>query len=255
MKKLTSLLLTFCLLLSLVAFAANAAAADTITVTVTIADKTGKLVLAAEPVTVKDVDGDRLFTVNDTLACAHEQYYGSADGYEAEASVLYGLSLAKLWGQTNNYCFGYYLNDISCWSLLDVVKQNDRLAAFAYRDTEKWSDVYTICTPNTARVKTGEALRMTVKKLQYDKMFNLLELPVAGATITVDGKATNLVTNENGEVEIRILMPGEHVVSVTSETELLVPFATRVQTSFDLIAFVQGLYHMVVNWVMNLFNK
>ena len=254
MKKLTSLTLVLCLLLSLFAFAANAA--DTINVCVTIADKTGKLVLAAETVQVKDVDNDRRFTVHDTLTCAHEQYYGSADGYKAEASIGYdGLSLVKLWGETNNYCFGYYCNDASCWSLLDEVKQDDRVTAFAYRDTKGWSDTYTFCQPNEAAVKTGETLKLTVKKLQYDALFNLVEVPVVGATITVDGKATKFVTDENGEVEIFTLKPGERVVSVTSDEELLVPFATRVQVSFNVISFVQGLYRTVVTWITNLISK
>lgn len=257
MKKLTSITLALCLLLSLFAFAANAA--DTISVTVTIADKTGKLVLAAEPVAVRDVDNDKLFTIHDTLTCAHEQYYGSADGYQAEASAMYdGLSLVKLWGQTNNYSFGYYCNNASCWSLLDPVKDGDKVTAFAYTDLKGFSDAYTFCEPDTAAVKTGETLKLTVKKLQYvygeDYSMNLVELPVAGATITVDGKA-KAVTDENGEVEIFILRPGKHIVSVTSDAEILVPCAVRVQVSFNLISFVQWLYQTVVNWVMNLINK
>ena len=254
MKKLTSVTLALCLLLSLFAFAANAA--DSITVTVTIADKTGKLVLAAEPVTVTDVDNDKAFTVHDTLTCAHEQYYGSKDGYQAEASLLYdGLSLVKLWGETNNYSVGYYCNDKSCWSLLDQVKQGDRVTAFAYKDAEKYSDVYTFCTPSSAAVKTGETLKLTVKKLQYDLLFNLIEIPAAGARITVDGKATDYVVNDKGEVEILILKPGKHVVSVTSDKEILVPFAAKVQVSFNLISFAQWLYQTVVNWFTGLINR
>ena len=222
----------------------------------TIADKTGKLVLAAETVKVRDVDNDKMFTVHDTLTCAHEQYYGSADGYKAEASAVYeGLSLVMLWGQTNNYCFMYYRNDVSCWSLLDPVEEGDRLNAFAFKDTPACSDSYTFCSPNTAEVKTGEGLKLTVKKAGYDAMWNPVELPAAGATITVDGKATRFVTDENGEVEILILKPGEHIVSITSDSEILVPFATRVQVSFNVISFVQGLYRTVVSWVMNLISK
>ncbi len=257
MKKLTSLTLVVCLLLSLFAFAA--AAADTINVRVTIVNKTGQLVLAAETVKVRDVDNDQLFTIHDTLTCAHEQYYGSADGYEAEASAVYeGLSLVKLWGETNNYSFGYYCNDVSCWSLLDEVKADDRVTAFAYQDTKAWSDAYTFCTPNEAAIKTGEALKLTVKKLQYvygeNYEMTLVELPVVGATVTVDGKA-KAVTDENGEAELLILKPGKRVVSVTSDKEILVPFATRAQVSFNAISFVQGIYRTVVNWVTSLIRK
>ena len=254
MKKLTSILLTLCLMLSLFAFAANAA--DTISVTVTIADKTGALVLAAEAVEVRDVDGDSLFTVHDTLTCAHEQYYGSADGYKAVALPGYqGLSLEKLWGQTNNYSFGYYCNNASCWSLLDPVNDGDKVTAFAYSDLKGFSDAYTFCEPDTAAVKTGESFQLTFHKAGFDEKWNPIELPVAGATVTVDGKATRFVTDENGEVEILILKPGKHIVSVTSDTETLVPCAVRVQVSFNLISFVQWLYQTVVNWVMNLINK
>ncbi len=254
MKKLTSILLTLCLMLSLFALAANAA--EKISVTVTIADKTGALVLAAEAVEVRDVDGDSLLTVHDTLTCAHEQYYGSADGYKAVALPGYqGLSLEKLWGQTNSYSFGYYCNNASCWSLLDPVKDGDKVTAFAYTDLKAFSDAYTFCQPDTAAVKTGEVFQLTFHKAGYDEKWNPIVLPVAGATVTVDGKATKFVTDENGEVEIFLLKKGEHIVSVTSGTETLVPCAVRVQTSFSVFSFVLGLFRTAVNWVMNLINK
>ncbi len=257
MKKLTSILLTLCLMLSLFAFAANAAEA-TITVTVTIADHDGSLAVAAEPVAVRDVDSDGKFTIHDTLTCAHEQYYGAAGGYEAGESA-YGFSMIKLWGQTNGGWFMYYRNDAACYSLLDQVEAGDRVAAFLFQDTTAGSDSYTFCDPYTLETKTGKLVKLTVKKAAFDENWNPVELPVVGATITVDGEKTRFVTNQNGEVRIYLNEEGEHLISITSDKEILVPFAVRAQVANDTLSHVLGLllnvFYPVVNWVMNLINK
>ena len=53
----------------------------------------------------------------------------------------YGLGISKLWGDTS-MCYGYWLNNASCWSLEDVVADGNHLVAFGYTDGEFWSHSY-----------------------------------------------------------------------------------------------------------------
>ena len=100
MKKTLSVILSVLIILSIGVVCA--AAEDSADVWVTIADKDGKLAVAAEKVTVTDADKDGALTINDALYCAHEAFYegGAAAGY-ATGSTQYGLSLNKLWGAAN----------------------------------------------------------------------------------------------------------------------------------------------------------
>ncbi len=96
MKKIISLMLAVMLVLAVSTVFASAA--ESAEVTVTIADEAGKLAVAAEKVTVTDIDSDGALTVNDALYAAHEKFYdgGAKAGYATEMSQ-WGLSLSMLW--------------------------------------------------------------------------------------------------------------------------------------------------------------
>ena len=93
MKKIFVFILTAAMLLC--AFSLQTAAADKITVYVTIAN--GSLVMTHEAITVTDIDGDDLITLYDALYCAHEAKFegGAAAGFDT-ATGDYGLYLLKL---------------------------------------------------------------------------------------------------------------------------------------------------------------
>ena len=126
MKKLFSVMLSFVVIigcLSITSFADETSA----TVYVSIANK-GQLVAAQTKVKVTDIDGDNALTVNDALYATHEAVYpsGAKEGYSYYIHKDYGLSIGKLWGDTSGN-FGYYINNSSCWSLADPVKNGDYL--------------------------------------------------------------------------------------------------------------------------------
>lgn len=149
MKKLTSFLLTLCMILSIAPASvfADTTEFNSITVNVTIAQNgqfvTGNDVKIAHiPIEVADRNKDSKYDIDEVLYATHESYYegGAASGY-ASAETEYGLSLAKLWGDESG-SFGYYVNNSSAWSLGDAVEDGDHVYAFIYQDTTGWSDEY-----------------------------------------------------------------------------------------------------------------
>ena len=221
MKRLFAVMLA--VLLVLAASTVLASAAETADVYVTIADKAGKPVAAAEKVTVSDIDGDGALTINDALYAAHEQLYdgGAAAGYGTDMTQ-YGLSLVKLWGITDGYNFGYYVNNASAWSLTDTVSDGDYVVANAFTDTKNFSDKYAYFDKFREDVAAGE-VTLTLNKADFDAEWNPITVPVEGAVITVDGTATEYKTDAEGKVVIKLEVNGEHVVSATAADQVLVP--------------------------------
>ncbi len=218
MKKLISLLIAL-LAIATLTFAASAETPASISVTVTVSDA-GELVLAAVPVVVTDADGDGKLTVNDVMICTHTAHYkDGADGYKTEEG-LYGQTIVTLWGNTNGGSYGYYLNGAMCMSIYDTVKQSDSFYAFSYKDLTAWSDMYSYFVAET----DGDKLTLTLKANGYDADWNPVTFDIAGAVITVDGKATEYVTDENGKVTIALSTEaGRHVISATSQDKVLIP--------------------------------
>ncbi len=67
-------------------------------------------------------------------------------------------------------------------------------------------------------------MRLTLSKMAYDENWNAVALPVAGATITVDGVATKYTTDAEGKVTVKLNTAGRHVISIAPvEGSVLVP--------------------------------
>ena len=226
MKKVITLFTTLALLLSLLAIGASAEEKSTSVQTtldtayVTVAVK-GALVAVQVPVVLDDYDNDGALTVNDALYGLHEKSYegGAAAGYASYQSD-YGLSMSKLWGDESG-AFGYYLNNASCMSLVDSVKDGDHVTAFVYASAD-WSDVYSYFDINRTVIDAGQSVTLTLCAAGYDENWAPITYPVEGATVTVDGRATSLVTDAEGKVTLT-LEAGEHVISATHGTLTLVP--------------------------------
>jgi hypothetical protein len=225
MKKTLSITIAVLMLLALSVpvFAANDTA-----VFVTICDKDGKIALAQEKINVTDADGDGALTITDALFCAHEaKYTGGASAGYATANTAYGLSMTKLWGAENGSGYGYYLNNASAWSLTDTVKNGDYVNAFVYTDTVNFSDTFAFFDKNTADVAKNGELTLTLSAAGYDASFNPITLPVANATISVDGTSTAYKTDAQGKVTIKLSAAGKHVISASSaDINLVDPVCT-----------------------------
>lgn len=194
------------------------------TVYVTIADGQGQLVMVNAAIDVTDVDADGALTINDALYAAHEAAYeGDAEAGYAAADAGYGLSISKLWGEENGGSYGYYLNDVSAYSLLDPVADGDYLNAFVYTDLEAWSDVYCAFDCRTVEMEAGAEVGLTLNMMTFDENWNPVSLPVEGAIITIDGEDSEVVTDAEGKAQFTIEAAGEYLISARSDSAILVP--------------------------------
>lgn len=197
---------------------------EAVDVYVTVSDGKGSLVLAKEQVSVTDVDADGVISISDALYAAHEANFegGAAAGF-ASSMTEYGLSLDKLWGVANGGSYGYYVNNVSAWSLGDAVKDGDHVKAYVYIDLTAWSDTYCYFDSEEIVAKAGDEISLTLTGKGYDESWNPVDVPVEGATITLNGEATEFKTDAEGKVIITIEEAGDYVVSAVSDTAVLVP--------------------------------
>lgn len=256
MKKLFSVVLAFLMIMgcmSITSFADDASA----TVYVSISNK-GQLVAVQAKVTVTDIDGDNALTVNDALYAAHEAAYsgGAKEGYSYYTHKDYGLSIGKLWGDTSGN-FGYYINNSSCWSLADPVKNGDYLNAFVYSDSKNYSDKYCFFNNFTITADANSDIELTLSSAGYDANWNPVTLPVANAEITVDGKVTEVKTDANGKATIQISGAGNHVISAFSSSETLVPPVCTAQINGGIIASVisaiTSFFSAIISFILSIF--
>lgn len=220
MKKLLAIFL--CALITF-AFATvvSAESAEKVKIKISISNS-GDLVVN-KTIDVSDEDDDGTVTINDALLAVHELEFtgGVAEGYSSEETD-YGISITKLWGDTSG-CFGYYLNNASAWSLSDPIKEGDYVYAFVYSDKESWSDTYMYFDRTEISVSAGDEISLELKMSGYDAEWNPVSMPVGSAIITVDGVATEYVTDSEGKVKFSLDRAGEYSISVNHAEYTVVP--------------------------------
>lgn len=192
---------------------------DSIEVYVSIA-KDGQFVKGADDeetmvanakVNAKDRNADGKVNVDEVLAATHETYHPDKLGGYASATGQYGLGITKLWGDTSG-AYGYYNNDASCWSLDDEVKDGDYVKAYIYKDQTTWSDKYTTFEEEEYSVKEGETTTVKLMGAGYDENWNMVFTPYEGAKISVNGEATDYVTDAKGQVTLTFDKAGTYKV-------------------------------------------
>ena len=205
---------------------------------ITIANK-GNVVMFQQKITVVDVNHNGIFDVDDALYAAHEAGYtgGAAAGYATQITQ-YGLGISKLWGDTS-MCYGYWLNNASCWSLEDVVADGNHLVAFVYTDGEFWSDSYSRFDAFDYATTTAQDLVVKLEKAGYDENWNTVFSAHAGATITVydsEGKALatgyTVTDNGDGSYAIRINVAGNYYIVASDSDPLTVPAVCQVAVTY-----------------------
>ena len=231
MKKVlwVAMAMMFLLCVLIIGVFAAEAGSESVTVYVTISDETGMLVLSQEAISVTDSDSDGVLSINDALYVSHEVCYegGAAEGY-ASSEGQYGLCMDKLWGASNGGSYGYYVNNAPAWSLVGPVKDGDYVNAFIYTDLIAWSDTYCYFDVNTALADENGDVTLTLSAQGYDESYNPIVIPVEGAVITIDGEATEYVTDAEGKAKIALRESGTHIISATSEAQTLVPPVCKV---------------------------
>ena len=226
MKKIISLLLAV-LILTAFPVAVGAEGSAPIEVYVTIADE-GTVVMAQEKIAVSDIDSDGALTVNDVLFAAHEASYegGAEAGYAAE-NFDWGLAITKLWGNDSG-SYGYWLNNVSCWSLSDAVSDGDYLVAFTYKSLDPW-DSYAKLTEYSYDATAGEPFEVALEIAGYDANWNTVFEPHAGAEIKVLDSGLNEIEgyaatdNGDGTYSVTVDNAGEYFVAAYDEATPTVP--------------------------------
>ena len=235
MKRLFAIIIA--LVLSFAVFSCTAFAENDdsdITAYVSVSVK-GELAASYVKVNVADADEDGAITVSDVLYALHEANYdGGAEAGFATAMTEYGLSMTKLWGDTSG-CFGYYLNNASCMSLADAVKDGDYVYAFVYSDADTWSDSYSYFDKNAVSIDAGDNLTLTLSAAGYDAEWNPVTLPVGNATIYVNGQAVDAKTDADGKIVITLDEAGSYVVSASCEDSIITPPVCIVTVNADAI--------------------
>ena len=221
MKKIMSVLFCMLFALSLFGFSVFATPIPE-SAYVSISDEKGELVLAYASVALNDEDGDGKLTINDALIGAHKAYY--KDGAEGFASqeTIYGCSITKLWGFAGIDCYGYCLNDGSAMSCYDPVQSGDHIKAFIYTDTENFSDSYCFFDVTTVSAEINDTITLTLYANSYDASWNIVKAPVSGAEILIDGKASGIMTDENGKAEISVKTWRNFTISAKSDSKTIV---------------------------------
>ena len=191
---------------------------------VTVSIINGTPVMAAERISVTDIDGDGKLTVNDALYCAHETAYeGGAEAGYASVESSFGLSLTKLWGDTSG-AFGYYVNNASPLSLLDEIGNVNSITAFVYQDQISWTDSYSYFDKLTATVKAGESVTLNLSYLYTDYVTWETSVKLGeGAKITVNGTETDITVDMNGNATVKLNEAGVYLISATSDLNLVAP--------------------------------
>ena len=194
--------------------------------------KEGLIALDLEQVIVDDVDNDGKLTVYDALYHTHGKFYTDANGKAADkvedvfatTETEHGLFITKLWGVENGGSYGYTVNDQFANSLKDEIKDGDRIYAYAYKDTEKYTDLYTYFDVTEAETRVGEPITLTLKSLSFDEKYNTVEKPVKGVKIICPEAAKEYgVTDENGVAEITPEAKGEFLIAASSSDQIIVP--------------------------------
>ena len=180
-----------------------------------------KIVAAEVKVAKADEDEDGKWTINDALITLHKDK--CADGFATTASD-YGPMISKLWGVENGGAYGYYKNNAMCMSITEELSEEtaDHIYAYVYSDAAAYSDVYSFFDKDVVSGNAGDKVTLTLKYVTFDEAYNTVEVPLADATITFDGEATEFKTDENGAVEIT-LPAAKAVISAVKDGAVIIP--------------------------------
>jgi predicted RND superfamily exporter protein len=190
--------------------------------------------------------------VDEALVAAHNAAYtGGAEAGYSSAYGAYGLGITKLWGDTN-LAYGYWLNDVSCFSLEDEVKEGDDLVAFVYKDGIYWSDVYATFDQSKYTAPEGKAT-VKIEKSGYDANWNTVFSALEGASLKVYDKDFKEVKEGfkvtelgQGQYEVLLAQPGEYYL--VGSTAMSYEISHSFKQEYLIISIVTAIAVFLVVW-------
>ncbi len=196
------------------------------------------------------LSGQDSYTVDDALREAHRLYCpDGTDGYASSISD-WGLGVDILWGDTS-YNFGYYINGRTSTLLGDAVCDGTYIDAFVYENI--YTEKYSAFNLPENKVDKEEEFELELSYITYDENWNPSFLPCEGATITVNGEDTELITDENGCVALSFSETGRYIVSaykdetITDDNgeEEVVPTITAPVCVISVVPTVEDVVHNI----------
>lgn len=183
-------------------------------------------VMANREVTVQDVNGDGIFSYNEALKAAHEQY-NSADGYRAEEGA-YGLSVTRVWGIDSYNCVFYTNHTALSVNVGEAtVSQGDYLVASINQDNQYYSDHYTYFDTNAKTVNAGEEFSLTLRSPMYAGTSGVPDVMIStqreGSEMTEEAG----MTDAQGTVSLSFAEPGTYYVSASGTIQDDIPDYTQ----------------------------
>lgn len=192
--------------------------------------------VAYAPINVTDINKDGKLTVDEALYAAHEAYYdgGAAAGY-GSYSTPFGKSLAKLWGkgtENTTAAAGYWLNNSSCISADDIVKDGDYIKAFNYCDATYYSDAFSYFDKAEVSAESGSSVTLTLKYINgYAPIISPCENAVVSFLGENNGIQETLTTDKNGQVTISFsnsAAEGSYYITATKDDNSIVPSVCKI---------------------------
>lgn len=238
MKKTIAMAAAMVVSFSAVCMNAFADDSETTKVYVTISDNSSSLVLTQVPVTVTDIDNDGKLTVNDALYIAHEDNFeGDAkEGYSTIESE-YGIAVEKLWGIENKMSYLFHVNSEMANSMTEEIKNGDYVDAFIFPDPSDLNYFYSwFDKRDGGEVDPDTEVDLTLSYASFDQNFKRVVAPVKNAKITVNGKDTDLVTDGDGKVTVKLTEAGKNVISAVASDVKVAPASYVVNVKGEVAA-------------------
>ncbi len=193
---------------------------------ITIVDDNKEFQLTQEPITVTDMNNDKLLTIDDAFICAHDQKFpgGAEAGYTANDGFM-----TKFWGVENGGSYGYYLNNNMAMGLFELLNDGDYIDAFIYSDAATYTDEYTFFDTHTKEVELNETVTLNLSKYEFDPVtYEPIKVAVKNATILINGVESNYKTDENGNVTLTLSEAGTYTITAKSDDFNMVPSVCKV---------------------------
>lgn len=227
-------------------------------VSVSIADK-GSVELSYAPVTASDVNRDGTVDINEVLLAAHDRYYtgGSEHGYAAEDGY-WGLSLAKLWGETSGN-FGYFVDNKMAGSLSNAVSDGAHVYAYITANAYPNNDAYAYFESVDCTTYAESSLLVKLKyQSGYDEEWNPVFSGCDNAKLTAYksdlktlAEGFSLERFGNGGYSLSFKNAGTYFVVATADDNAIVPAVCRVtvneKVGFDDV-LPGSFYYDAVIW-------
>ncbi len=174
--------------------------------------------MAYVPVSLSGKDS---YCLNDVLLEAHSTYYtDGTDGY-ASSEGDYGLAIDKLWGDTSKK-FGYQVNggEESVMGLSHNVENGDYIDVCIYKNAYPDTESYTKFDITDKEVNCEETFTLTLLVSGYDENWNMVFNPCEGATVTINGNVTEIITDADGKATVSFENEGRYIISATKTKSL-----------------------------------